>query len=128
MMFGMMYFLLIMFSDTVQCYAAVLQGVMDLLVPICKICIKQYLSPWAANSDVMTAHHARDKLHHHALYGSNIAVLAIKLTSYYGMLNILICQSLLLLQLDLESFGPIFDTCHAKVHNHQAQLQSGFYC
>ena len=54
-------------SDTVECFTAVLQGVMDLLIPTHKIRIKQHLSPWAASPDILTARHARDKLHRQAL-------------------------------------------------------------
>jgi len=54
-------------SDTVECFTAMLQSLMDLLIPLHKIRVKQHVTPWAATTNVISARRARDKLHHHAL-------------------------------------------------------------
>ena len=58
-------------SDTMECFTAVLQSLMDLLIPLHKIRTKQHTTPWTANSDVITACRARDRLHHCALSTSD---------------------------------------------------------
>ena len=53
-----------------ECFTFVLQELMDLLIPLHKIRIKQHTSPWAADSAVTTARCKRDKAHRQALkYG-----------------------------------------------------------
>ena len=54
-------------SDTVKCFTAVLQELMELLVPLCRVRVKQHVSPWAADSAVFAARHERDKAYHRAL-------------------------------------------------------------
>ena len=54
-------------SDTVKCFTAVLQELMELLVPLCRVHVKQHVSPWAADSAVFVARHKRDKTYHRAL-------------------------------------------------------------
>ena len=49
------------------CVSLVLEGLLDFLVPLCKVRVKQTVSPWATNSDIATAHRYRDKLHQRAL-------------------------------------------------------------
>ena len=46
-------------SDTVECFTAVLQGLMDLLILLHKIRVKQHTTPWAATSNVISARHVR---------------------------------------------------------------------
>lgn len=54
-------------DDTVLCFTTVLEGLLDFLMPLHKIRVKQTVSPWATNSDIATAHRHRDKLHWKAL-------------------------------------------------------------
>jgi len=54
-------------SDIVECFTSVLQELMELLVPLHRVCIKQHLSPWTADSGVSAVHHERDKVYHQAL-------------------------------------------------------------
>ena len=54
-------------SDTVKCFTAVLQELMELPVPLCRICVKQHVSPWAADSAVVAARHERNKAYRRAL-------------------------------------------------------------
>ena len=54
-------------SDTVQYFTTVLQGLLDLLVPEHKICVRQNVSLWAAGVGVAVAHRQRDRLHHWVL-------------------------------------------------------------
>jgi len=51
-----------------------LQSLMDLLITLCKIRIKQHTIPWAANSNVISARRARDKLHCRALRAGDPAL------------------------------------------------------
>ena len=55
-------------SDTVECFTAVLQGLMDLFISLHKIRVKQHTTPWAAIFNVIFAQHARDELYHCALH------------------------------------------------------------
>jgi len=74
-------------SDPVECFTAILQGLMDLLIPLHRIRVKQRLTPWAATINVISARRARDGLHHQALrtgyliFGNSIGVLIIKQTN-----------------------------------------------
>ena len=43
-------------NDSVECFILVLCAVLDLLMPLRKICVKQHVNPWAANSAVIAAH------------------------------------------------------------------------
>ena len=54
-------------SDPVECFTAILQGLMDLLIPLHRIRVKQRVTPWAATINVISARRARDGLHHQAL-------------------------------------------------------------
>ena len=42
-------------SDTVQCFTAVLQGLLDFIVPECKFHVRQNTSPLASGVDVTAA-------------------------------------------------------------------------
>ena len=57
-------------SDTMECFIAMLQSLMDSLIPLHKIHVKQHVTPWAATT-IISARRARDKLHHHALRTGN---------------------------------------------------------
>ena len=63
------YLLFTMFNDTVSCFAAVLQGLLDLLVPLCRA---QHVCPWTVNPDINSARHDRDKLYHQALISGDL--------------------------------------------------------
>ena len=54
-------------SDTVKCFTAVQQELMELLVPLCRVRVKRHVSPWAADSAVFAAHHERDEAYRWAL-------------------------------------------------------------
>ena len=54
-------------SDTVKCFTDVLQELMELPVPLCRIRVKQHVSPWAADSAIFATRHERDKAYHWAL-------------------------------------------------------------
>ena len=51
-----------------------LKSLMDMLIPLCKIHIKQHAIPWAANSNVISACRARDKFLRRALRASDPAL------------------------------------------------------
>ena len=53
-------------DDSVQCFTIVLQGLLDALLPLCRIRIKQLTNSWVATSRVLARWH-RDKLYHCAL-------------------------------------------------------------
>jgi len=96
---------------------------MDLLIPLHMICVKEHITPWAATSNVIFACHARDKFHRRPLrtgnpvLWQNIAVLVTKLNMLICHILFLLCEVYL-----VAGFGPIFNTCHAKGHNHLALL------
>ena len=48
-------------SNTVECFTGVLQELMELLIPLCRVFIKQHVSPWAADPAVFAARRERDK-------------------------------------------------------------------
>ena len=54
-------------SDIVECFTTVLQELMELQVPIYRVCIKQHVSPWAADSAVFAVHCERYKAYCQAL-------------------------------------------------------------
>ena len=54
-------------SDIVECFTAVLQELMELLVPLQRVRVKQHVSSWAADSEVLAARHGRDKAYRQAL-------------------------------------------------------------
>jgi len=51
----------------VECFTAVLQELMELLIPLHWVHIKQHTSPWAADSEVIAARCKRDNTHRRAL-------------------------------------------------------------
>ena len=54
-------------DDSVECFTTVLQGLLDALLPLHRIRIKQHTNPWAATSSVLAARRHRDKLYRRAL-------------------------------------------------------------
>ena len=54
-------------DDSVLCFTIVLEGLLDFLVPLRKIRVKQNVNPWATSSDIIAARHCRDRLHRRAL-------------------------------------------------------------
>jgi len=61
-------------SDVVQCFTAVLQGLLEILVPERKFRIKQNTSPWAIGANISAARHRRDRFHHQALATGDPAI------------------------------------------------------
>jgi len=55
----------------VECFTVVLQELMELLIPLHRVHIKQNSSPWAADSEVIAARRRRDKAHRQALQTGN---------------------------------------------------------
>ena len=54
-------------DDSVLCFTTVLEGLLDFLVPLCKIRIKQFVNPWATGGDITAARHHRDGFYRRAL-------------------------------------------------------------
>ena len=54
-------------NDTVQCFIAVLRGLLEYIAPMRKIRLKQNFSPWTADADVVAACCQRDKLNHQSV-------------------------------------------------------------
>ena len=55
-------------DDSVLCFTTVLEGLLDFLVPLRKIRIKQSVNPWATGGgDITAARHHRDRLYRRAL-------------------------------------------------------------
>ena len=50
-------------DDSVECFTTVLQGLIDVLLPLHRIRIKQHTNPWVATSRVLAARWHRDKLY-----------------------------------------------------------------
>ena len=50
-------------SDAAECFTVVLQELMELLIPVRRVRIKQHTSPGAADSEVIVACCKRDKAH-----------------------------------------------------------------
>jgi len=55
-------------DDSVECFTTVLQGLLDVLLPLRRIRIKQHINPWATTSRVLAARPHRDKLHSYTLF------------------------------------------------------------
>ena len=71
---GMLFFSFGNVSGTVQCFTAVLQGLLNFLAPARKFRIKQNISPWAAGTYVTAARCQRDRLHHKALVTGDLTI------------------------------------------------------
>ena len=57
-------------NDSTECFVTVLQGLLDVLLSLRRVRIKQHINPWAANGRVINVRRLRDKLYHQALsYG-----------------------------------------------------------
>ena len=54
-------------DDSVECFTTVLQGLLDVLLPLRRIRIKQHTIPWVATSRVVAVRRHRDKLYRRAL-------------------------------------------------------------
>ena len=53
--------------DAVECISVVFLELIDLLIPLYKVRVKQHASPLAANSEVIAARHKRNKAYRLAL-------------------------------------------------------------
>ena len=63
-MFGMIFYHLMILMTL---FCVLLEGLLDFLVPLRKIRVKQNVNPWATSSDIVAARHYRDRLHRKAL-------------------------------------------------------------
>jgi len=45
------------------CFTTVLQGLLDALLPLRRIRVKQHVNPWATTSSIRAARHLRDELY-----------------------------------------------------------------
>jgi len=54
-------------SDAVECFTVVLEELIELLMPLDRVHIKQNTSSLAVDSEVIAAHRRRDKAYHQAL-------------------------------------------------------------
>ena len=50
-------------DNSVLCSTTVLENLLDSLVPLCKIRVKQNVNPWATSGDTTAARHCIDRLH-----------------------------------------------------------------
>ena len=57
-------------DDSVECFTTVLQGLLDVLLPLHRIRIKQHTNPWVATSRALAARQHRVKLYRRALSSS----------------------------------------------------------
>lgn len=113
-------------SDIVECFTAMLQELMELLVPLRRVRVKQHVSPWAADSEVFAARRERDKAYCQALdTGDPVAWRRYRSArnKVNKMLRRAKCTYLSRIASSMpgkRSFGLTFVTCHVGGHNHLA--------
>ena len=55
-------------DDCVHCFTLMLQGLLDFLVPLCRLCVRNGGSdPWLTTPCIITARRLRDRLHRKTL-------------------------------------------------------------